>query len=49
MALDEWEDFRLELADDGEDVERRSADAADGLFDFVIREERAAVAWNDIS
>lgn len=48
VVLDSWDDFRLGLADDGDDVERRSEEAADGLLDFVTRDERAAVIWNDI-
>ena len=49
--MEVWEDLRRGLAVDGVDDFRRrpSAAAALGLRDLVIREERAGVAWKDIS
>jgi hypothetical protein len=44
------EDLRRAVEDEGEDVERLSprVDASVGLRVFVMRDERAGVAWKDI-
>lgn len=50
VVLVDWEDFLRGLADEGDETERLRpiAAAAPVLLGLVIREERAAVAWNDM-
>lgn len=50
-ALAVWLDFLRGLLDEGDEVARRRpmAAAALGLRVFLIRDERAAVAWNDMA